>query len=181
MSAVPTALESITTRLKLFKGLHLHQLLLVWDMDCRRPARFHRCRISPQLVPVLRGLLQRLSLRRMKAPLPRFAHGFQTNDFPCRLPVVKNSAGRRALNSWPSRTPLVNIENTPGMRGRHVSAGPSALAENHQPAATPKSTASVTAAEPRTPSPKKPLVKASSVSPVASRKEVDHTSPKSTV
>lgn len=99
------------------------------------------------------------------------------------------------MNSWPSRAPLSSLENTPGLRGRHVSAGPSIAAENHQPVsenrpptaenhqgvALPKTVIPSATDEARTPSPKKEGVKASSVSPVASRREVANSSPKSLV
>ncbi|KAL1992444.1 hypothetical protein VTN49DRAFT_4476 [Thermomyces lanuginosus] len=111
------------------------------------------------------------------------------------LPLIKNNGARRAMNSWPSRAPLSSLENTPGLRGRHVSAGPSIAAENHQPVsenrpptaenhqgvALPKTVIPSATDEARTPSPKKEGVKASSVSPVASRREVANSSPKSLV
>ncbi|KAL1969148.1 hypothetical protein VTN77DRAFT_402 [Rasamsonia byssochlamydoides] len=94
-------------------------------------------------------------------------------------PVLKSSGNKRGLNSWSSRTPLANIENTPAFRGRLASMTPSTLAENHQPAASPKTVPPMAMSQTRTPSPKKE--KASSVSPVASRKEIHESSPKSSV
>lgn len=96
-------------------------------------------------------------------------------------PVLKSSGNKRGLNSWSSRTPLANIENTPAFRGRLASMTPSTLAENHQPAASPKTVQPMSMSQARTPSPKKESIKASSVSPVASRKEVHESSPKSSV
>ncbi|KAL2004013.1 hypothetical protein VTN02DRAFT_1076 [Thermoascus thermophilus] len=97
-------------------------------------------------------------------------------------PLIKNPVNNLRLNSWPSRTGLANVENTPVYRGRVASGSRNSLTE-----ASAGSSKTALPVSPRvtrkaqTPSPKKENIKSGSMSPVASRKEVRVSTPKSCI
>ncbi|KAN0083764.1 hypothetical protein V8E54_002852 [Elaphomyces granulatus] len=97
-------------------------------------------------------------------------------------PLLKNSVNRFG-NSWPSRSGLSNLDSTPGLRGR-LAAVTSNCSTDNLSAGSAKTTLPISTRvpnKPQTPSPKKENIKAGSLSPIASRKEVDLSSPKSSI
>ncbi|KAJ9195204.1 hypothetical protein DTO164E3_6965 [Paecilomyces variotii] len=96
-------------------------------------------------------------------------------------PLMKNSMSNYRMNSWPSRTPLANMENTPVYRGRISSMNrnqnPDNVSVSSSKTALPMSSQPIIKAE--TPSPKKENMKAGSLSPIPSHKEVILSTPKS--
>lgn len=96
--------------------------------------------------------------------------------------IVKNPMSTR-LNAWSSRTSLATLENTPVYRGRISSANRSSMAETisaessktvvpGSPCGDSKSVAS---------SPRKENIKAGSLSPISSRREVVIGTPRSSI
>jgi NADPH-ferrihemoprotein reductase len=96
---------------------------------------------------------------------------------------VKNAGVRRALNGVHpfGARPSANGENASATsRGRGIAAAPSALPEKSSVISPTKPAVTVSISTPRTPTKKTPtLRKSNSVSPTASRKNVEKISPKS--
>ncbi|KAL4891547.1 hypothetical protein BDV59DRAFT_203452 [Aspergillus ambiguus] len=94
-------------------------------------------------------------------------------------PLVKNQFGSVRLNSWPSKNSPAGQENTPLFRGRfssHRNGWPENIASANSKPAFP----GIPSAERRS-SPRKENLKAESLSPVSSRKEIYMHSPRSAI
>lgn len=92
--------------------------------------------------------------------------------------MLNKPMGSGRLNSWPSRNGLSNLENTPSIRNRTASTTRATFAANLS-VVSPKTVPTATVTRSECSSPKKENIKAGSLSPVASRKEVKISTPKS--
>ena len=95
--------------------------------------------------------------------------------------MMSKSANSIRLNSWPSRGGVSSIDNTPSIRGRFVSAtrGPLADSLSTGSSKTVLPTSSNRENKSESSSPQKENIRAGSISPIPSRKEVNLSTPKS--